>query len=301
MPSPRSPWSGEGVRIAFGSELPPILRHHVHRRSHGLTRRWRPVTNIPGLNKPRGGLWAAPAHVAPGKWNPILKRSAWTDWCAGEMPHWINGRYQTRLHPRRDAVFAVIDSAADARALYAAFPNHNDPVANMLRAEGIHATVAGLPLDWEAMLRHPVAGIWVTDQGIRETRLPDDQTIPSLYTWDAASVWFGEPDAFTVGETRPSPWIEPDPYDMGWTYTGQKPDLPKRMTELRAMREEMLADARQRADAMRALREEAQGETGMEGIVARLDQLIAEAEEFIAKTEADLAADGDEPDALPEG
>ncbi|MFE2934895.1 hypothetical protein [Streptomyces sp. NPDC059278] len=242
--TPRSPWRDSSMNICFGEDLPPILRHHVHPKSHGVTRKWRPVTNRHGINKPSGGLWAAPALLPEGKWRPIPRRSAWTEWCAGEMPHWINGRYQTQLFPRRDAVFAVIDSARDARALYDAFPNENDPVAALLREEGMKLTLHGMMIDWAGVLDRQIAGIWLTERGMYETHMPDEDIVPSLYGWDAATVWFSHRDAFTPGKTWRSPQINPDPYDMGWDVNGDH------------TREDFGAMAREAKEAAEAMRAE---------------------------------------------
>jgi hypothetical protein len=248
----RSPWRDLKIPIRFGSELPVLLRHDPAPRT--LARQpWRPITNHPGDNKPHGGLWTAPAILPPGKWRPIPRRSEWTDWCETEgEPSWVNYGWQTQIHPDPTAPFAVISCAADAVALYEAFPWDDNPLAQLLKAAGVHGGIMDLLIDWAALLNSGVAGVYLTHWGMIETRLPDrDSGIPSLYTWDLPTVWFGR-KAFRVGKTWPSPRIPVDPED----------DLPPR--EL----------ARRNRDRLRAMAAEAGPESGVEGAMA-LDTLEA--------------------------
>jgi hypothetical protein len=208
----RSPWRDLKIPIRFGSELPPLLRHDSKPTS--LARRpLRPVANQPGIPKPVGGLWTAPALLPKGKWRPIPRRSTWTEWCQGDgMETWINYGWQTQIFPEPSATFAVINSAADAVALYEAFPNDDDPVRLLLRSKGVGAGIMDKMIDWQALLNSGVAGVYLTDRGQIETRLPDQTIVPSLYSWDLATVWFGR-KAFRVGKTWPSPRLPVDPED----------------------------------------------------------------------------------------
>jgi len=238
--APRSPWRDAKLNCCFGEDLPRILRHHEHRRSWGLTKKWRPIANS-YANKPQGGLWAAPVIEPPGKWRPIPRESAWTKWCRWEMPHWINGHWQTQLYPQRDAVFAVIDCAQDAVALYEAFPNDDHPVTAALRGAGAPSHMFGKMIDWRRLLDQHISGVWLTDRGQIETHLPDEDVVPSLYGWDAATVWFSRP-AFRVGKTWPCPRIDPDPYDDGWQEDGSHVEgARERLREYGAQARQMLA------------------------------------------------------------
>lgn len=207
--TPRSPWRDLKIPIRFGSELPVLLRHDPAPRT--LARmKWRPIVNDHAVNKPRGGLWTAPALLPPGKWRPIPRRSTWTEWCEMEdMQTYINYGWQTQIFPEPGAPFAVIDSAADAVALYEAFPYDDNPVAQLLKANGMRGTILGKMIDWQGLLSTGVAGVYLTDRGQMETRLPDSDLVPSLYGWDLATVWFGR-KAFRVGETWRSPRIPVD-------------------------------------------------------------------------------------------
>lgn len=208
----RSPWRDLKIPLRFGSELPVLLRHDLKPLS--LARRpLRPVVNQPGKNKPAGGLWTAPAVLPPGKWRPVPRRSAWTEWCEGvEMQTWINYGWQTQIYPDPLAPFAVIDRAEHAVALYEAFPDHDDPVSQLLRSQGVSGGIVDKPIDWRGLLNSGVAGVYLTEQGMRETHLPDTSVVPSLNTWDLATVWFGR-KAFRVGKTRPNPRLPVAPED----------------------------------------------------------------------------------------
>lgn len=209
----RSPWRAlTDVPIMFGSELPVLLRHDPAPRT--LARmKWRQITNHPGDNKPHGGLWTAPAILPPGKWRPIPRRSTWTEWCESEMPQAINHGWQTQIHPDPTAPFAVIRSGADAIALYEAFPYDDNPIHQLLKAAGLRGTIHARMIDWARLLSTGIAGVYLTERGMWETRLPDPDTgVPSLYTWDLATVWFGR-KAYRVGKTRPSPRIPVDEED----------------------------------------------------------------------------------------
>lgn len=245
----RSPWRALKIPIRFGSELPVLLRHDPAPRTMARMK-WRPITNRHGDNKPEGGLWTAPAILPPGKWRPIPRRSAWTEYCEMDgVETFINYGWQTQIHPDPTAPFAVINRAEDAIALYEAFPNDHDFISQMMKAAGIHGGIIERLIDWQALLSTGIAGVYLTDRGMRETRLPDrDSGVPSLYTWDLATVWFGR-KAYRVGKTWPCPRLPvEDPED----------DLPPR---------EYFARARAR------LREKAD-ELGVEGDMA-LDTIEA--------------------------
>lgn len=217
----RSPWAHLPIPIMFGRELPVLLRHDLYPKT--LARLpWRPVTNDHAINKPRGGLWTAPALLPKGKWRPIPRRSTWSEWCESEMPYMINHGWQTQLFPEPDAPFAVIDTAADAVALYDAFPFDENPVAQLLAEHGVTGHIHEKMIDWQRLLSTGVAGVYLTDRGQIETRLPDTSIVPSLYGWDVATVWFGR-RAFRVGQTWKCPPIPADPYDMGWD--NEPPDV----------------------------------------------------------------------------
>ncbi|MEV6400530.1 hypothetical protein AB0M39_38090 [Streptomyces sp. NPDC051907] len=280
--APRSPWRDGRINVCFGEELPPLIRHHRNPRSHGLTKTWRPVRNSGRMNKPVGGLWTAPAVLPAGKWRPVPKRSTWTDWCASEAPHWINNRYQTLLRARPDAVFAVIDTAADAVALYEAFPNDGHPVAVALR--GGPSRLFGRMIDWERVLDRQIAGVYLTDRGQHETHLPEEDFVPSLYDWDAASVWFSMRDAYrTVGKPRRSPWIDPDPYGTAWDDAEdgpERPDLGQAAAALRGANESLaraiVAAKSEDAPALRLAVEELRAlpEAGEPGQVAEAIEMF---------------------------
>lgn len=227
--TPRSPWRNASIKTCFGEDLPPLLRHHRY-RDQPVHRRFWPISNSLETNKPQGGLWAAPALLPEGKWRPIPRRSSWTQWCETEMPEWINGRWQTQLFPRRDAVFAVIGSAADAVALYEAFPHDDHPLREYLMSKGLGGlTLYKKMIDWSRLMSRHIAGVYLTEQGQWETHLPDKDVVPSLYGWDCASVWFTHGDAYTVGRTRMSPPIPADPYGYG---DGGDVDLGEAAAEL---------------------------------------------------------------------
>jgi len=265
--APRSPWRALPIPIMFGSELPVLLRHDPAPRS--LARmKWRPIVNHPGDNKPHGGLWTAPAILPPGKWRPVPRRSTWTEWCEMEdMQSWINYGWQTQIHPDPTAPFAVIRCAADAVALYEAFPYDDNPVTQLLRAGGITGGIMDLMINWQALLSTGIAGVYLTDRGMRETRLPE-QGIPSLYTWDLATVWFGR-KAFRVGKTWRSPRLAVEPDE----------DLPPR---------ELMKRNRARLREMAA---ELQGEESTEAAVA-LDTVEELFRELFPEDEP---GDGDDP------
>lgn len=206
----RSPWTDARIKTCFGEDLPPILRHHQHPRSYGLTKKWRHVVGTDPGNKPLGGLFTAPVYGPAGKWRPIPRRSTWTDWCESEAPEWINGRYQTQLFPERDAVLAVIDSAADARALYDAFPDAESPMALMMRElqQEMGRELIAMNdrfINWAGVLTRSIAGVYVTERGFRECRWPEAGQI-SLHLWDAATVWWARP-AYRIGKTWKSPRV----------------------------------------------------------------------------------------------
>lgn len=214
--APRSAWRSLNISIRFGAELPPLLRHDLYPVSLARLRRWNPIHQHGAMNKPTGGLWTAPAILPKGKWRPIPRRSTWTEWCESESPNLINHGWQTRIFPDRGAPFAVIDTAADAVALYDAFPYEDNPVHDLYRKAGLEPPRSvGKIIDWQRLLNTGVAGVYLTDRGQAETRLPDETLVPSLYGWDVATVWFGR-RAFTVGETRKTPPIPVDPYGLGW-------------------------------------------------------------------------------------
>jgi hypothetical protein len=201
----RSPWRDLRIPIRFGSELPVLLRHDP--APHTMARKkWRPITNHPGDSKPSGGLWTSPAVLPEGKWRPVPRRSAWTEWCEQEgMQTFVNYAWQTQIFPAPAAPFAVVDRAEDAVALYAAFPQDDHPLSRLLETCGLRTGIMSRMIDWKAMLSTGIAGVYLTHQGMVQTRLPDpDSGVPSLYTWDMATVWFGRP-AFRVGKTWPSP------------------------------------------------------------------------------------------------
>lgn len=210
--APRSPWRDLEISLRFGSELPPLLRHDLYPTS--LARlKWRPLALRMDMNKPQGGLWTAPAILPEGKWRPIARRSTWTEWCEmEEMQTLINYGWHTRIYPDPSAAFAVIDTAADAVALYEAFPFHGNPIAAMLKEHGLSGGLYSKVIDWKRLMSTGIAGVYLTDRGEMETRLPDMDVVPSLYGWDLATVWFGR-KAFRVGETRPNRRLRVAPED----------------------------------------------------------------------------------------
>lgn len=208
----RSPWRDLKISIRFGSELPPLLRHDLYPTT--LARlKWRPITLRSEVNKPAGGLWTAPAILPEGKWRPIPRRSTWTEWCELEdMQTFINYSWQTQVFPDPTALFAVIDTAADAAALYEAFPSDDNPIAALMKEHGMTGGLYSKMIDWQRLLSTGIAGVYLTDRGQGETRLPDTDVVPSLYGWDMATVWFGR-RAFRVGKTRVSPRLPVEPED----------------------------------------------------------------------------------------
>ncbi|MFC4328299.1 hypothetical protein ACFPC0_10725 [Streptomyces andamanensis] len=210
--TPRSPWCDLPIPIRFGSELPVLLRHD--RWPTTLARLpWRPVTNDHALNKPRGGLWTAPAILPEGKWRPIPRRSTWSEWCETEGGRDLATGWHTQIFPDPAAPFAVINCAADAVALYEAFPDEDNPIPQFLAEQGFTGHHLEKAIDWQALLSSGVAGVYLTRRGIHETRLPDMSIVPSLNTWDLPTVWFGR-RAFRVGKTWKTPPVK-ELYDDG--------------------------------------------------------------------------------------
>lgn len=208
------------LHLCAGADIPPLLRHHQHPRSYALTKPWRPITNRDIGNKPQGGASASPALLPEGKWRPIPRRSAWTQWCEyNGYAHWIDGRWQTQLFPDPHATFVVIDSAADARALYEEFPYDDNPLALLFDAvrptdpdmQFLPAALSSL-IHWPTALGGDISGVWLTERGQSLTRHPG-RGIPCLDGWDVATVWFSRP-AFRVGATWPSPRTEPDWHEV---------------------------------------------------------------------------------------
>ncbi len=207
----RSPWADSRLNVCLGADLPPLLHHHRRRVPDHEVRSWRPVVNHLGTNRPLGGLWSAPWLKPSGVWRPIPRESTWSQWCAYEFPEAINVRapYITQVHPQPAASFAVIDSAADARALYDVFPAQSprELIAQLLGNEPPEADKE-MRIDWSGLLNRHLAGVYLTDRGQHETRMPDDPgQVPSLWGWDVATVWFSQADAFTLGRTWRAPHL----------------------------------------------------------------------------------------------
>jgi hypothetical protein len=112
-------------------------------------------------HKPEGGIWTCPAGAEEN----------WANWCATEMPEWIEGTDTYRLTPRAGTQVAVIDSFDDLRALIEAYP--------------LRDALSGTGLNFEAMARD-FDGIWLTARGQWATRF----TTPGLYGWDVETVLF---------------------------------------------------------------------------------------------------------------
>jgi len=109
--------------------------------------------------KPEGGLWASPVACAYG----------WREWCEAEEWGDLESRFETEFTGRT----FVIDSLRDL-----------DGFIWQKDSYGI-----GYP-DYEAMLRLGVDGIYLTEQGQRETRF----THPGLYWYDCECVLVMNPE-----------------------------------------------------------------------------------------------------------
>jgi hypothetical protein len=206
--TPRHPQ--RDIPTVKGRDLPPLARHHYHRR-RPLPREVAPPGNDHAMNKPSGGLWAAPVVEQPGRWRPVLRQTTWSaDYLDVVHPDRRALGYHTRLHPTPDAEFVIIDSAADAVAVHAAFPDNDNAVSQLLALGGMPDTILGCRIDWAALAASGIAGVYLTRHGQRTTRYPEDRRrVPSLNGWDVASVWFARPE-FRRGSTWP---VRPIPVD----------------------------------------------------------------------------------------
>lgn len=187
------------VHTTTAATLPLLVHHGFHSRPH--FGRLRPVGNHPHLNKPAGGLLAYPAIDPPGSWRPWPHDTAWSRWCHKEDCHdWLDGYAQAKLHPHRQAVLAVIDSAADARALSEAAVR-SDSTAHLAALTGVCSTLYHGLIDWPRLRDWGLSGVYLTPRGLSETRRPQPGGGPLLYGWDMPTVWFCQPH-YRLG----SPW-----------------------------------------------------------------------------------------------
>lgn len=202
-------------RTVFGAELPRLLHHQFFDYGKPPGTFHQAIGMRPWVNKPEGGFWAHPVTGLPaGKWRPIPRRSAWTDWCEVEMPEWINFHTQTEVFPQPDALFALIDSREDAARLQEVFDASDHPV-HAIHADQFAKTLGGtgtrLPggpqIDFSRLAERNLSGVYLTEKGERETRFP-----LSLYGWDMTTVWFCEP-AYRLGTTWRSEFVGEPPYE----------------------------------------------------------------------------------------
>ncbi len=207
------------ITVCTGSDLPPLLHHHEEPTPPHTTHPWQPPLNSMVYNKPEGGLWASPVtgQRDDDEGHPIPVRSAWSDWCDRVMPEQVEGDYRTEVFAAPRAVFAVIDSAADAIALHEAFPAVNPVRRAMeelardsgqpLSASDMAGDLYNAPyIDWAQLASSYLSGVYLTATGQRATHLPRQRAVvPSLNGWDMATVWFSHPEAIRLGPTRPAP------------------------------------------------------------------------------------------------
>lgn len=198
-----------------GKELPDLLWYHREEEDAAHVRlRFRPAVFDGWRSKPEGGLWAAVLSDFAG--------SALSDWGDFERSAEVKGhQYVSRLVPEPDARFVVIDSAADGAAVAQAFPgveghgtlakllgkDLEDFKAKVPDPSPAMASLLGYgerqpPLaDFTLLAQHQYAGVYLTDRGRMECRLPLPPGVPDLWGWDVECVWFRSPE-LRVEETR---------------------------------------------------------------------------------------------------
>jgi uncharacterized protein RhaS with RHS repeats len=127
-----------------------------------------PVEND-NMHKPRGGLWTS-------TWLGEPQLSHWVRWSAGEQFYtreeegWV-------IEATPGSHLVVIDSVADLEAVVGAYTDAQEVPSGDPR------------MDFEA-LSHDYHGVWLTEDGQRDTHLRGGQA-DSLYGWDAEStLWF---------------------------------------------------------------------------------------------------------------
>jgi len=159
-------------------ELPALAYAHGPEHDPALTspEHFRPIPQDEHHVKPlAGGLWTAPVtrrHPGGG-----IASTAWTDWCADEMPSVAENALFVPIQPAPDARVLYVGSLADLEAVTAAYP--------------VDQFGMRFP-DWNRL-----AGNWdafyLTQTGMWETRF----TRPNLYSWDCATVLWLRP-AYTT-------------------------------------------------------------------------------------------------------
>jgi len=155
----------------------------------------RPAGNdIPGRNKPAGGLWLAPVTRAPGGG---ITGTAWTRYCernhhlhAGPQP----GARLTLVPLRATARVAAVSGPGDFSALAADAGTVTNPPQSLAGAAG---------LDWEGVRRLADA-VWLTSDGVASLGGFGDP----FYWWDAETVIVLQPGVLAAPGcvlARPAP------------------------------------------------------------------------------------------------
>jgi len=129
-----------------------------------------PISNIEGFAKPNGGLWTTPKGAL-----------TWEEWCVDNMyaPAETKKGWHWDISP--DAHLLIIDTLLDLQKAVAKF--------------GIPTSLVGPVLDYKKLANlkgeEKLDGIWLTDNGQWETRLPKRAGDPNLYGWDLDTIlWF---------------------------------------------------------------------------------------------------------------
>lgn len=157
--------------VRFMTVLRPPATTVAYLREAPSQSRCTPVRDD-GWVKPRGGLWTTPGG-AP----------TWQQWCAQDYPAGVAGCRGWTWDVRPDARLWVVDTLADLVDTVARFP-------------GRISTAVGPTISFESMQAQGFDGMWLTDRGQSDTRIPPPG-YPSLYGWDLETVLLFHMDVVT--------------------------------------------------------------------------------------------------------
>lgn len=220
-----------------GTELPDLLWYHREAEDAAHVQlRFRPAVFDGWRSKPEGGLWAAVLSDFAGS-----SLSDWGDFerSAEVKGHRYVSRLVPEPDTRFVVIDSAADGAAVAQAfpgvegegtlhkLLAQMDRDPGPKApTPVDMQGLEAKVPSLeeieaevpesvrraisamgsrgmaPLvDFTLLAQHQYAGVYLTDRGRMECRLPLPPGVPDLWGWDVECVWFRSPE-LRVEDTR---------------------------------------------------------------------------------------------------
>ena len=138
----------------------------------------------PGLEKPKGGLWASPVDSIFG----------WKDWCEGEDFHTDRLKTWTKFKISPEAKILVINSYDDLVEVARKYSE---------RRFDLSPYDSDRVLKFVKMQEDGYSGVFLTYRGHRENHLIWDRRSPvccGLNTWDCESIILFDPEVIEIVE-----------------------------------------------------------------------------------------------------